>query len=172
MTLPPPTSSSRVVLRAAAFALLLLLSYLAGRGSDPLSAQDRPGPTPRPTPPPVVNAPKTESAPLVYGEDGGSAAAANGILAVTGSYGVGTSVLYVIDTVNKQLAVYEARGGSDSMRRVTLVGARRIDLDLQIEGYNDESEYSYSALSERFGKAGRRAIEPRRSGTAAPAERR
>jgi hypothetical protein len=172
MTLPPQTPSSRIVLRAAAFSVLLLLAYLAGRGSDPLAAQDRPGPTPRPTPGPVVNAPKTESAPLVYGEDGGSAAAANGILAVTGSYGVGTSVLYVIDTVSKQLAVYEARGGSDSMRRVTLVGARRIDLDLQIEGYNDESEYSYSALSERFRKAGRRAIEPSRAGTTAPAERR
>ena len=47
---------------------------------------------------------------------------------MTGSYGVGTSVLYLIDTEKKQLLVYEARGGSQSMRRIVLVGARRIDL--------------------------------------------
>ena len=38
-------------------------------------------------------------------------------LAVTGSYGLGTSVLYLIDAKNRQLAVYEARGGSPDMRR-------------------------------------------------------
>ena len=89
---------------------------------------------------------------LPYSDGSGGAVEGNGILAVTGSYGVGTSVLYVIDTESKQLAVYEARGGSRSMRRLTLVGARRIDLDLQLRGYNDESEYQYGALEKMFEK--------------------
>ena len=38
-------------------------------------------------------------------------------------------MLYLIDTNSRQLAVYEARGGSAGNRRVVLVGARRIDLD-------------------------------------------
>ena len=92
--------------------------------------------------------------PLVYGESGGSSGEANGFIAVTGSYGVGTSVLYVLDTVNRQLAVYEARGGSENSRRLVFVGARRIDLDLQLEGYNDDSDFSYGELSERFARRG------------------
>ncbi len=78
---------------------------------------------------------------------------ANGVIAVTGSYGIGTSVLYVLDTKSQQLAVYEARGGSQNSRRVFLVGARRVDLDLQLEGYNDESEFTYGELRKRFNKA-------------------
>ena len=88
--------------------------------------------------------------PLVYGGDAGQSGSANGFIAVTGSYGVGTSVLYVLDTVTKQLAVYEARGGSAGSRRLYLVGARKIDLDLQLQGYNDESEYEYSELKQLF----------------------
>jgi hypothetical protein len=137
--------------RFSALVLLVAAAFFAGRGIEAVDAQGRPGPTP-PPPPPTGGPPEPVEQPpvLVYGEDGGSAASANGILAVTGSYGVGTSVLYVIDTTSKQLAVYEARGGSRSMRRLTLVGARRIDLDLQLEGYNDESEFSYGELRRRF----------------------
>lgn len=83
-------------------------------------------------------------------EQGSSAAFANGYLAVTGSYGVGTSVLYLVDTNTGQLAVYEARGGAPSMRRIVLVAARRISLDLELEGYNDESEYDYATLKRMF----------------------
>lgn len=92
--------------------------------------------------------------PLYYGGDAGQSAQGNGIIAVTGSYGVGTSVLYVVDTRTRQLAVYEARGGSASSRKLFLVGARRIDLDLQLEGYNDDSEHSYEKLKDMFRKAG------------------
>lgn len=92
----------------------------------------------------------TVSTPLVYGADSGSSAAANGFIAVTGSYAVGTSVLYVLDTNNKQLAVYEARGGSPGSRKLFLVGARRIDLDLQLYGYNDESQFDYDSLRRTF----------------------
>ena len=85
----------------------------------------------------------TTSAPIVYTEDNGNSSATNGFLAVTGSYGVGTSVLYLVDTKTRQLAVYEARGGSAGQRRIVLVGARRIDLDLQLPSYNDRSEDEY-----------------------------
>ena len=33
------------------------------------------------------------------------------------------------------------------------VGARRIDLDLQVDGYNDKSEFSYKDLLSKFGAA-------------------
>jgi hypothetical protein len=110
-----------------------------------------------PTNPPPAPAPNPEPEPgtgpaVVYSEEAGSAASANGFVAVTGSYGVGTSVLYLVDTVNRQLAVYEARGGSTEQRRIVLVGARRIDLDLQLQGYNDRSEYEYRELQDLFAK--------------------
>lgn len=120
---------------------------LAAQGRGPINAP----PSSEPSAPP---APTDE--PIVYAEEGGQGAAANGFLAVSGSYGVGTSVLYLIDTVNRQLAVYEARGGSAEQRRVVLVGARRIDLDLQLRGYNDRSEYQYGDLEELFQKRDRK----------------
>ncbi len=117
-----------------------------------LAAQGR-GPT---NPPPADPAPTTPdpAAPLVYPEDSGSGSASNGFLAVTGSYGVGTSVLYLVDTKSRQLAVYEARGGSEAQRRLVLVGARKIDLDLMLEGYNDRSEYDYRRLRRVFENRG------------------
>lgn len=137
------------------------LSFPAAEGSRLLDAQGRgpinPPPATNPVPPPE---PDSTTPPVVYSEEGGSAAGANGFLAVTGSYGVGTSVVYVIDTVHRQLAVYEARGGSAEQRRIVLVGARRIDLDLQLEGYNDRSEYEYRRLKEVFEKRGAKEHEP------------
>lgn len=87
---------------------------------------------------------------LVYDSNDGPGSAANGILAVTGSYGIGTSVLYIIDTNSRQLSVYEARGGSQGSRRVVHVGSRRIDYDLQLESFNDESKYSPTELRKLF----------------------
>ncbi|MHC5063960.1 MAG: hypothetical protein ACYTG5_08295 [Planctomycetota bacterium] len=101
-----------------------------------------------------VSVPSSQASPdemLVYDSNDGPGTAANGIIAVTGSYGVGTSVLYVIDAKNLQLAVYEARGGAESMRRLVHVGSRRIDLDLQLEGFNDQSMHSYQDLKRLFG---------------------
>jgi hypothetical protein len=108
-------------------------------------------------PPAPTEAPIEPPAPtVVYSEESGQSASGNGFVAVTGSYGVGTSVLYLIDTQSRQLAVYEARGGSAEQRRIMLVGARRIDLDLQLQGYNDRSEYEYEQLKELFEKRGRK----------------
>ncbi len=147
------------------FGLLLGLGFAAGQvfangaGLSPeLEAQGGRGPINAPPAPqpvnPVTPPSGTPSAdPVVYVEDSGhSSASGNGFLAVTGSYGVGTSVLYLIDAKNRQLAVYEARGGSPDMRRIVFVGARKIDLDLQIEGYNDRSEFEYRRLRGLFEK--------------------
>ena len=121
------------------------------RDAQTLDAQGRGpvNPAPRPaTPPEVANA----GNPGVNYMESSSTSSANGFLAVTGSYGMGTQVLYVIDTENRQLAVYEARGGSTEQRRIVMVGARRIDLDLQLPGYNDRSEYEYGDLEKLFKK--------------------
>src|SRR5688500_18889930 len=149
----------QTLLLGAGFGVTFLLGQVTGRLTSPnvLAAQGRgpvnPPPSPsEPTPPPNDVAP-----PIVYSEESGqgsSTGANGGFVAVTGSYGVGTSVLYLIDTVNRQLAVYEARGGSAEQRRIVLVGARRIDLDLQLPSYNDRSEYEYDQLKDLFRKRG------------------
>ncbi len=72
------------------------------------------------------------------------------MIAVTGIDLTGSSILYLIDTVNRQLAVYQANGGAASTQGIKLVGARRIDLDLQLNGWNDRSEYSFEELESKF----------------------
>ena len=130
---------------------LMLAAFLFGQNRSLLEAQGRdPVQTPPPTADPTQAPTAGETDVLVYDSNDGSASAANGILAVTGSYGIGTSVLYVIDTRRRQLSVYEARGGSEGTRRVIHVGSRRIDLDLQLESFNDESRYSPAELSRLF----------------------
>jgi hypothetical protein len=154
----------QTLLLGAGFGIAFLLGQRLPMGgsvaasADPvLHAQGRGPATPPPPPDPKPTSGATGSVEpaVVYSEEGGHSASANGFVAVTGSYGVGTSVLYLVDTVNRQLAVYEARGGSAEQRRVVLVGARRIDLDLQLEGYNDRSEYDYDRIKDVFQKRGR-----------------
>jgi hypothetical protein len=72
------------------------------------------------------------------------------MIAVTGIDLTGQSVLYLVDTVQKQLAIYQATSGGEATQGVRLIGARKIDLDLQLEGYNDRSQYSYEELEKRF----------------------
>ena len=78
----------------------------------------------------------------------------NRMIAVTGIDVTGTSILYLVDTVNFRLAVYQASGGSASTQGLKLVGARRIDLDLQLDGLNDKSDYSYKKLRQMFEEQG------------------
>lgn len=80
----------------------------------------------------------------------GNADSNGSMIAVTGIDLTGSSILYLVDTESKQLAIYQATGGTDSMQGVRLVGARRIDLDLQLEGFNDRSKYPYEELEARF----------------------
>ena len=72
------------------------------------------------------------------------------MIAVTGVDVTGGSLLYLIDTESRHIAVYQATGGTQSTMNVRFVGGRNIDLDLQVDGYNDKSEYSYKQLAELF----------------------
>lgn len=74
----------------------------------------------------------------------------NAMIAVTGIDLSGSSILYLVDTNARQIAIYQASGGSDSMQGIKLVGARKIDLDLQLEGFNDKSQYTYEQLEKKF----------------------
>ena len=80
---------------------------------------------------------------------GGTADSNGRMIAVTGVDITGSSILYVIDTVNPHLAVYQAAGGG-SNEGLRFVGARRIDLDLQLDGWNDRSQESFKSLEEKF----------------------
>jgi hypothetical protein len=71
---------------------------------------------------------------------GGTADSNGRMIAVTGVDVTGQSVLYLIDSVDRQLAVYQANGGSSGTMGLRLIGARKIDLDLQLEGFNDKTE--------------------------------
>ena len=66
---------------------------------------------------------------------GGSTDGNSDIVAVTGSYGSNASVLYVIDTKSRQMAVYKSMNGQS----VELVGARKIEHDLKLMSYRDKS---------------------------------
>jgi len=104
------------------------------------------GPSTPQAPPPQVRA----TAPA-YGT-----ADSNGtMIAVTGVDLTGSSILYLVDTSTRHLAVYQAQGGAESTQGLKLVGARRIDLDLQLDGYNDKSEYSVQELERKFAEIGR-----------------
>ena len=81
---------------------------------------------------------------------GGTADSNNRMIAVTGVDITGSSILYVIDTVDPHIAVYQATGGAGSMQGIEFVGARRIDLDLKLDGWNDKSKESFKSLEEKF----------------------
>lgn len=66
------------------------------------------------------------------------------MVAVTGEFGMGTSVLYLVDTRRKVLLVYEAKGGTQGS--VRLVAARDIRYDLELRSYRDRSEEPMSVL--------------------------
>lgn len=96
----------------------------------------------------------TTQSPLPLTPSGATADSNNRMIAVTGIDVTGTSILYLIDTVSFRLAVYQASGGSGSTQGLKLVGARRIDLDLQLDGLNDKSEYTYKKLRQLFEEQG------------------
>lgn len=77
---------------------------------------------------------------------GGTADSNRSMIAVTGIDVTGQSILYLVDTVGKQLCVYQASGGSSSTQGVKFVGARRIELDLLLDGFNDKTEHNGKAL--------------------------
>jgi hypothetical protein len=99
--------------------------------------------------------PQTPAQPQVLPVPSVANADSNGhMIAVTGTDITGASILYLVDTRSYQLAVYQATGGTDSTQGVKFVGARRIDLDMQLFGFNDRSEWSYKELREKFEAGG------------------
>jgi hypothetical protein len=84
---------------------------------------------------------------------GGGGDASRDLIAVTGTYGSGASVLYVIDTKTRHLAVYK----TDNGRKLEFIAARDIRYDLALEDYNDISEPGYTPKELRRGyvEAGR-----------------
>ncbi|MEE8466861.1 MAG: hypothetical protein V3T22_00300 [Planctomycetota bacterium] len=88
---------------------------------------------------------RTRIVPTISG--GGNADSNGSMIAVTGMDVTGQSILYLIDTESKQLCIYQASGGSSSTQGVKLVGARRIELDLMLDGFNDKTESNGKALS-------------------------
>jgi hypothetical protein len=95
--------------------------------------------------------PQTQAIPLPAF---GTADSNGSMIAVTGIDMTGSSILYLVDTKGRHMAVYQANGGSDATQGIKLVGARRIDLDLELEGYNDKSEYPVQELQKKFSEIG------------------
>lgn len=91
---------------------------------------------------------------------GGGGDASRDLIAVTGTYGSGASVLYIIDAKTRHLAVYK----TDNGRKLELVAARDIRYDLALEDFNDISEAGYSPRDLRKGyvEAGRTTSRPER----------
>lgn len=75
-------------------------------------------------------------------------------VAVAAEYQTGVSLLYVLDQKTERLAVYEARGGASNSHRVSLVGVRNVGLDTQLDGFNDESDYSFKELQDLLERRG------------------
>jgi len=102
--------------------------------------------------PPGQAQPQTQSLPL---SQGFATSDSNGqMIAVTGIDVTGGSLLFLIDTQSRHLSVYSAQGGTSSTANLKWLGARNIDLDLQVDGFNDRSEYKYKALAQEFAESG------------------
>ena len=96
---------------------------------------------------------QTTTSPLISA--GFGTADSNGrMIAVTGVDVTGGSLLYLVDTQSGHLSVYTAQGGTASTSNIKWVGGRNINLDLQVNGWNDKSEFSYTKLQEEFKKNG------------------
>lgn len=109
---------------------------------------------PQGNPPLVVTPPQETQSFYPLTPASSTADSNNRMVAVTGVDITGASILYLVDTVNYRLAVYQANGGSTSSQGIKLVGARRIDLDLQLDGLNDKSDYTYKDLRRMFTEQG------------------
>ena len=64
---------------------------------------------------------------------GGTANSNNVMIAVTGTIGSGVSVLWIVDTEQRQLAVYRSKGG----KTIELVAARNIEWDLKVDQFHE-----------------------------------
>ncbi len=104
---------------------------------------------------------QTTSTPFPLSPGFGTSDSNNQMIAVTGVDVTGGSLLYLIDTQSRHISVYTAQGGTQSTSNIKWVGGRNIDLDLQVDGFNDKSEISYKDLAKRFSESGPSATSDR-----------
>lgn len=109
---------------------------------------------PQGNPPPVVPPPQATQSFYPLTPASSTADSNHRMVAVTGVDITGASILYLVDTINYRLAVYQANGGSSASQGLKLIGARRIDLDMQLDGLNDKSDYTYKDLRRLFTEQG------------------
>ena len=94
----------------------------------------------------------TQAIPFTNGY--GTADSNGSMIAVTGVDVTGGSLLFLIDTEGRHISIYQATGGTRSTMNLKWVGARNIDLDLQVDGWNDKSELTYKELFAKFEEQG------------------
>ena len=84
----------------------------------------------------------------------GQAGAADerGPILVTSSLGLQSAILFVLDPSTRNLAAYEAIPGTDGGLR--LLGARKIEHDLELAKYRDLSDFSFFDLRDKKGELG------------------
>ncbi len=80
-------------------------------------------------------------------------------LLITSTIGAASAFLFVVDPVTRHLAAYEATPGDAGGLR--LLGARKIDHDLELAKYRDRSEYTYEELGRLKGAAETNAADKR-----------
>lgn len=101
----------------------------------------------------------TQQTRILPNTPGGNADSNGRMIAVTGYDVTGASILYLVDTIDPQIAIYQANGGGASTRGIQFVGARNITLDLQLDGFNDKTELDgkplgYKDLRRKFESEG------------------
>ncbi len=96
------------------------------------------------------NAPSIQmSPPMIANSDSNGRMIAVSAIDVTGN-----NILYLIDTINPHIAIYQANGGTKGTQGIKLVAARDCSLDLQLESLNDKSEFQYEDLYRSFVESG------------------
>lgn len=72
-------------------------------------------------------------------------------LLITSTIGAASAFLFVVDPVTRNLAAYEATPGEAGGLR--LLGARKIEHDLELAKFRDRSEYTFEELGRLKGTA-------------------
>lgn len=70
----------------------------------------------------------------------------NRFVAVTCPTITGESVLFLIDSLQEQIAVYRYQAGQG----LEYLSSRKIEYDLRVSGYHDMSEYTYDQMRELY----------------------
>ncbi len=107
----------------------------------PVGAPLQPGPVPEPPGAARARAEGRTSASRPTDSDSN-----NRFVAVTCPTITGESVLFLIDSVQEQIAVYRYVSGQG----LEYLSSRKIEYDLRVSGYHDMSEYTYHQMRELY----------------------